>query len=68
MSQTLTEPRPLKKPLLLSRPFLTACGLVLCLILLAVYALGSGTLALTPSQVVSALLGDGPKNLSIIVT
>ncbi|WP_449632187.1 iron-enterobactin ABC transporter permease [Rahnella aceris] len=68
MSQTLTEPRPLKKPLLLSRPFLTACGLVLCLLLLAVYALGSGTLALTPSQVVSALLGDGPKNLSIIVT
>jgi iron complex transport system permease protein len=52
----------------LSRPFLTACGLVLCLILLAIYALGSGTLALTPSQVISALLGDGPKNLSIIVT
>ncbi|PKE28471.1 iron ABC transporter permease [Rahnella sp. AA] len=67
MSQILPEPRTLKKNTPISRPFLTAVALVLCIFLLAIFALGSGALALKPAQVVSALLGDGPKNLHIIV-
>lgn len=68
MSSILTEPRFLKKSVLLSRPFLTALALVAGIALLALFALGSGMLALTPSQVMNALLGEGPKNLQIIVT
>jgi len=67
MSQILSASRTLKKITPISRPFLTAVALVLCIFLLAIFALGSGTLALKPDQVVSALLGDGPKNLHIIV-
>jgi len=47
---------------------LTAAGLLLCCAALAVYALGSGTLALSAHQVIDALRGEGPKNLSVIVT
>ncbi|WP_228779494.1 iron-enterobactin ABC transporter permease [Rouxiella silvae] len=50
------------------QPMLTAAGLLLCCAALAVYALGSGTLALTAHQVIDALRGEGPKNLSVIVT
>lgn len=68
MSQRESESRTLKRNTLISRPFLTALALALCALLLAIFALGSGALALKPAQVVSALLGDGPKNLHIIVT
>lgn len=44
--------------------------ILLCLLCaaLAVYGLGSGTLSLTPLQVIDALHGEGPHNLTVIVT
>ncbi|EIC84583.1 iron-enterobactin ABC transporter permease [Serratia sp. M24T3] len=52
----------------LTRPLFIALSLVLCCLVLAVYALGSGALSLTAHQVIDALRGEGPHNLSIIVT
>ncbi len=51
-----------------SRQILTIlCLLILCMIL-AIYGLGSGTLSLSPMQVINALHGEGPHNLTVIVT
>ncbi|MGA9616766.1 MAG: iron-enterobactin ABC transporter permease [Serratia proteamaculans] len=52
----------------LSRPALTALLLLLAVLALAIYALGSGALSLTASQVIDALRGEGPANLAVIVT
>ncbi|GAA3904379.1 iron-enterobactin ABC transporter permease [Gibbsiella dentisursi] len=56
-----------KRPLRASRPLLTALVLALACAALAVYALGSGTLALSAGQVIDALRGEGPANLLVIV-
>lgn len=53
---------------LFSRQTLTIFVLILLCIVLAVYGLGSGTLSLTPLQVIDALRGEGPHNLTVIVT
>jgi len=47
---------------------LTLLTLFLLCAALAVYGLGSGTLYLTPWQVINALRGEGPHNLTVIVT
>jgi len=47
---------------------LTILTLILLCAVLAVYGLGSGTLPLTPWQVIDALRGEGPHNLTVIVT
>ncbi|WP_414068807.1 iron-enterobactin ABC transporter permease [Rahnella inusitata] len=47
---------------------LTVILLILLCAALAVYGLGSGTLSLTPLQVIDALRGEGPHNLTVIVT
>ncbi len=47
---------------------LTLLTLFLLCAALAVYGLGSGTLSLTPWQVINALRGEGPHNLTVIVT
>ncbi|UNK29550.1 iron-enterobactin ABC transporter permease [Serratia plymuthica] len=52
----------------LSRPALTASILALACGVLAIYALGSGSLSLDATQVIDALLGKGPANLTVIVT
>lgn len=52
----------------LSRPALTASILALACGVLAIYALGSGSLSLSATQVIDALLGKGPANLTVIVT
>jgi len=52
----------------LSRPTLTASILALACGVLAIYALGSGSLSLNATQVIDALLGKGPTNLTVIVT
>ncbi|MGB8664069.1 MAG: iron-enterobactin ABC transporter permease [Serratia inhibens] len=52
----------------LSRPTLTASMLALACGVLAIYALGSGSLSLSATQVIDALLGKGPANLTVIVT
>ncbi|VEA67036.1 Ferric enterobactin transport system permease protein fepG [Serratia plymuthica] len=52
----------------LSRPALTASMLALACGVLAIYALGSGSLALNATQVIDALLGKGPANLKVIIT
>lgn len=52
----------------LSRPALTASILALACGVLAIYALGSGSLSLNATQVIDALLGKGPANLTVIVT
>ncbi|MGQ8706831.1 iron-enterobactin ABC transporter permease [Serratia sp. TSA_198.1] len=52
----------------LSRPTLTASILALACGVLAIYALGSGSLSLNATQVIDALLGKGPANLTVIVT
>lgn len=52
----------------LSRPALTASMLALACGVLAIYALGSGSLSLSATQVLDALLGKGPANLTVIVT
>jgi len=52
----------------LSRPALTASMLALACGVLAIYALGSGSLSLSATQVIDALLGKGPANLTVIVT
>ncbi|MFZ4834048.1 iron-enterobactin ABC transporter permease [Rouxiella sp. Mn2063] len=42
--------------------------MLLCIcLLLAVYALGTGTLSLSATQVIDALRGEGPRNFSVIV-
>jgi len=51
-----------------SRQMLTVILLILLCAALAVYGLGSGTLSLTPLQVIDALRGEGPHNLTVIVT
>ncbi len=51
-----------------SRQMLTILTLILLCAVLAVYGLGSGTLPLTPWQVIDALRGEGPHNLTVIVT
>ncbi|WP_414062370.1 iron-enterobactin ABC transporter permease [Rahnella inusitata] len=50
-----------------SRHILTVILLILLCAALAVYGLGSGTLSLTPLQVIDALRGEGPHNLTVIV-
>ncbi len=57
-----------KKSLRLARPLTTALLLLLACLALAIYALGSGTLQLSATQVIDALSGEGPANLSVIVT
>ncbi|AHG18891.1 iron ABC transporter permease [Chania multitudinisentens RB-25] len=57
-----------KKPWRLARSALTALALLFICLLLAVYALGSGTLSLSAEQVIDALQGEGPANLVTIVT
>ncbi|AHY08572.1 iron-enterobactin ABC transporter permease [Serratia plymuthica] len=52
----------------LSRPALTASILALACGVLAIYALGSGSLSLNATQVIDALLGKGSANLTVIVT
>jgi iron complex transport system permease protein len=37
-------------------------------LLLALFALGSGSLALSPSQVLAALLGEAPRGIELVVT
>lgn len=51
-----------------SRQTLTICLLTLLCAALAIYGLGSGTLSLSPAQVIDALRGEGPRNLIVIVT
>ena len=50
-----------------SRQILTVILLILLCAALAIYGLGSGTLSLTPLQVIDALRGEGPHNLTVIV-
>ncbi|TQI81549.1 iron complex transport system permease protein [Serratia fonticola] len=57
-----------QKPLRLARPLVTALLMLLACLTLAIYALGSGTLHLSATQVVDALRGEGPANLAVIVT
>lgn len=57
-----------RKITLFSPQNLTLFLLLLLCAALAVYGLGSGTLSLTPSQVIDALRGEGPHNLTVIVT
>lgn len=52
----------------LSRPALTTLVLALACGVLAIYALGSGSLSLNAMQVIDALFGKGPANLTVIVT
>lgn len=68
MDPALNSPRLTPPKSRLARPLLTAFALLLGCVLLAVYALGSGTLSLSAHQVIDALRGEGPKNLSVIVT
>ena len=68
MNSVIGRSPPGSKKGRLTRPMLTAFSLVLCCMVLAVYALCSGALSLTAHQVIDALRGEGPKNLSIIVT
>ncbi|QLK63429.1 iron-enterobactin ABC transporter permease (plasmid) [Enterobacteriaceae bacterium Kacie_13] len=53
---------------LFSRQMQTVIFLIFLCAALAVYGLGSGTLSLTPLQVIDALRGEGPHNLTVIVT
>ncbi|MEE4407567.1 MULTISPECIES: iron-enterobactin ABC transporter permease [unclassified Serratia (in: enterobacteria)] len=57
-----------RRLLALSRPALTASMLALACGVLAIYALGSGALSLSATQVIDALLGKGPANLAVVVT
>ena len=50
-----------------SRQMLTVIFLIILCAALAIYGLGSGTLSLTPLQVIDALRGEGPHNLTVIV-
>lgn len=68
MNPALERRRSTQKTSRLARPVMTALVLALCCALLAIYALGSGTLALSAQQVIDALRGEGPANLGIIVT
>lgn len=68
MSLLISRLLPTKKPLRLTRPLITALLLLLVCLALAVYALGSGTLQLSATQVIDALRGEGPANLTVIVT
>ncbi len=64
---TSVTPRS-RKIVLFSRQKLTLFTLLLLCTLLAIYGLGSGTLSLSPMQVIDALRGEGPHNLTVIVT
>lgn len=68
MNSALERRRSARKTSRLARPTLTALLLALCCALLAIYALGSGTLSLSAQQVIAALRGEGPANLAVIVT
>lgn len=68
MNSALERRHPAEKNLRLARPVLTVVALLICCTLLAVYALGNGTLPLSARQVIDALRGEGPKNLAVIVT
>lgn len=68
MSQLVSRLPQAKTPFRLTRPLITALVLLLACLALAVYALGSGTLQLSATQVIDALRGEGPANLSVIVT
>lgn len=68
MNSALERRHPAEKNLRLARPVLTVAALLICCALLAVYALGNGTLPLSARQVIDALRGEGPKNLAVIVT
>lgn len=68
MNPALERRRSARKTSRLARPTLTALLLALCCALLAIYALGSGTLSLSAQQVIAALRGEGPANLAVIVT
>ncbi|MFI8416732.1 iron-enterobactin ABC transporter permease [Serratia sp. NPDC078593] len=56
------------RPARLSQPILTALLLLVACVMLAIYALGSGTLSLSAMQVIDALHGEGPANLTVIVS
>jgi len=69
MMTTITSVTPRsRKIVLFSRQKLTLFTLLLLCTLLAIYGLGSGTLSLSPMQVIDALRGEGPHNLTVIVT
>lgn len=68
MTTIATVAPRLRKITLFSRQTLTISTLILLCMVLAVYGLGSGTLSLTPWQVMDALRGEGPHNLTVIVT
>ncbi|WON75748.1 iron-enterobactin ABC transporter permease [Serratia sp. UGAL515B_01] len=68
MSQLVSRLPRVKAPFRLTRPLITALMLLLACLALAVYALGSGTLQLSIAQVIDAVRGEGPANLSVIVT
>ncbi|EFE95704.1 iron-enterobactin ABC transporter permease [Serratia odorifera] len=55
-------------PARLSRATLTLLALLFACASLAIYALGSGTLSLSALQVIDALRGEGPANLTVIVS
>lgn len=57
-----------QKPLQIARPLAIVLLLSLACLTLTVYALGSGTLQLSATQVINALRGEGPTHLSVIVT
>jgi len=50
-----------------SRQWFIALILLFICLALAIYALGTGTLSLSATQVIDALRGEGPRNLSVIV-
>lgn len=56
------------KSMFFSRQILTIFCLTMLCLALAIYALGSGTLVLSSSQVIDALRGEGPHNLTVIIT
>lgn len=68
MNKTFSPHAAASKKTRQTRPVFTAIALLLCCAILAVFALGSGTLALSAHQVIDALRGEGPKNLAVIVT
>ncbi|CAI1514740.1 Ferric enterobactin transport system permease protein fepG [Serratia quinivorans] len=68
MSTSAARLMTIHKMRALSRPTLTALLLLLAALALAIYALGSGALSLTATQVIDALRGEGPANLAVIVT